>query len=263
MRTLKGNTWLSDPAINVPLNLIKKRSQENEELKEKNLPHDKRLLKIWVQSTFFYENLTGRSSPLPSKLPNKPIPKNKKPIGYYYDHIKTWGSRINIFEYDMVLIPIHLGNHWCMGALNFSAKRIEYYDSLGNSGRDEFYEKMRLYLINEHETKTKKYAPEELPASISNFDVSLTTWTNNDTIDCPKCPKQENGYDCGVFAVRVAEHLSRGAEMTFTQSDMPNYRIQQAYEIATGEMLPYKIFPSNKKSINSKNVEKTINIDSD
>lgn len=28
---------------------------------------------------------------------------------------------------------------------------------------------------------------------------------------------------------------------------MPKYRIQQAYEIATGEMLPYKIFPSEYK----------------
>jgi len=47
MRTLEGNIWLSDPAINGPLFLLKKRSQENQLLKEKNLTHDKSLLKIW------------------------------------------------------------------------------------------------------------------------------------------------------------------------------------------------------------------------
>ena len=35
--------------------------------------------------------------------------------------------------------------------------------------------------------------------------------------------------------------------LVFFQSDMQKYRIQQAYEIATGEMLPYKIFPSEYK----------------
>lgn len=47
MRTLEGNTWLSDPAINGPLYLLKKRSDDNQALKEKNRTHDKSLLKIW------------------------------------------------------------------------------------------------------------------------------------------------------------------------------------------------------------------------
>lgn len=46
MRTLKGNTWLSDPAINGPLYLLKKRSDDNRSLIEKNLTHDESLLKI-------------------------------------------------------------------------------------------------------------------------------------------------------------------------------------------------------------------------
>lgn len=45
---------------------------------------------------------------------------------HLYKRCRKFSKRINnMFEYDMILIPIHLGTHWCMGALNFSAKRIE------------------------------------------------------------------------------------------------------------------------------------------
>lgn len=67
--------------------------------------------------TYFYQSLT----------------KKENTAGYYYKDNLTArncttsrSNDINIFEYDMVLIPINLSeNHWCMGALNFSAKRIE------------------------------------------------------------------------------------------------------------------------------------------
>ena len=76
--------------------------------------------------TYFYQSLT-RKETTNSNNEIVVVP------GYYYNDNLTARNcttskknNINIFEYDMVLIPINLsGNHWCMGALNFSAKRIE------------------------------------------------------------------------------------------------------------------------------------------
>ena len=37
-------------------------------------------------------------------------------------------------------------------------------------------------------------------------------------------PQQMNGSDCGMFACKFAEYISRGAKITFTQDVSLNYR---------------------------------------
>lgn len=39
-----------------------------------------------------------------------------------------------------------------------------------------------------------------------------------------KVPAQTNGCDCGVFALMIAEHLSREAPLTFHQGHMEYFR---------------------------------------
>ena len=40
-----------------------------------------------------------------------------------------------MFSKDYIIIPIHLGMHWCCSVIDFKLKQIRYYDSLhgGNS----------------------------------------------------------------------------------------------------------------------------------
>ena len=49
-------------------------------------------------------------------------------------------------------------------------------------------------------------------------------------------PLQQNGCDCGVFALQFAEHLSRGVPMDFSQIDMPFFRAKIAADIMTGRI---------------------------
>lgn len=50
-------------------------------------------------------------------------------------------------------------------------------------------------------------------------------------------PKQENGFDCGVFACQTLEALSRGEEeFTFSQSNMPQLRKRMIREICDGQL---------------------------
>ena len=56
--------------------------------------------------------------------------------------------QINLFEKDKVIIPVHLGNHWCMAIINFKDKRLEYYDSLG--GGDGGCLKASMILSRKH-----------------------------------------------------------------------------------------------------------------
>ena len=51
------------------------------------------------------------------------------------------------------------------------------------------------------------------------------------------CPKQENGADCGIFACKAAEFLSRDETLKFSQQDMQFYRKLMVYEITKKRLL--------------------------
>lgn len=42
--------------------------------------------------------------------------------------------QVDVFSFDLILLPIHLGMHWCLATIDFNNKQIGYYDSLkGNN----------------------------------------------------------------------------------------------------------------------------------
>ena len=49
---------------------------------------------------------------------------------YDYPRVRRWTSKIDLFSFDKVIIPLHLGNHWALAVINMNRKRIEYYDSM-------------------------------------------------------------------------------------------------------------------------------------
>ena len=52
---------------------------------------------------------------------------------YFEDLVSV---QVDIFAHDLVLLPIHLGTHWCCAAINFGKKQFQYYDSLrGSNGQ--------------------------------------------------------------------------------------------------------------------------------
>ena len=38
--------------------------------------------------------------------------------------------QVDLFAMDLIMIPIHLGMHWCLAVIDVRAKSITYYDSL-------------------------------------------------------------------------------------------------------------------------------------
>ncbi|KAF9392645.1 SUMO1 sentrin specific peptidase 1 [Podila verticillata] len=145
------------------------------------------LPKVHVFSTFFYKTLSESG----------------------YDKVRRWTKKVNVFAMDYLLVPIHCsGNHWTSAVIDMKKKQVEYYDSLlGNSPKCFLI--LRDYLDRESQDKLKK-----------PFDS--TGWENV----CPKdIPRQQNGYDCGVFTCTFIERKSRGmAKFDFSQQHMPLLR---------------------------------------
>ena len=91
---------------------------------------------------------------------------------------------------------------------------------LGNN--TQCLQELKKYLLDEH--LDKKKSPLE----------DLSSWTCDTVKDIPQ---QMNGSDCGMFACKFSEYLSRKKPITFTQDHMPYFRRRMVYEIVSNRLL--------------------------
>lgn len=184
--SLQGSNWLNDNIINFYFELIRERSDAS-----------CRAPRIHIFNTYFYTKLRSAG----------------------YGGVSRWTRKTDIFSFDMILIPIHLSNHWCCAEINMKHRKVIFYDSLCGSS-ETHCRNLLNYIIAEHQDKKK------FPMSHDDWAVS---WPKN-------IPKQHNGFDCGVFACTFAEFRSRGAELSFSQQCIPDLRTRMSFEILAGRL---------------------------
>jgi sentrin-specific protease 1 len=202
IKTLVDGEWLNDQIINYYRLLVQRGSDES-----MSNP------RVWIARTNFYSTLQTHG----------------------YKWVKRWSKSVkqgpgaavrglcaNIFELDLIVVPINLGGaHWCCGAINFKKKRFEVYDSLGG-GPTNFFRLMRNYLMSEWVNNV----------SHRESKLDLSGWT--DFVDF-HAPRQGNGYDCGVFTCQFMVHLSVGGGddmlWDFSQDDGRSIRKQMVRDI--------------------------------
>ncbi|NWR06762.1 SENP1 protease, partial [Paradoxornis webbianus] len=188
IQTLNNLNWLNDEIINFYMNLLMERS------KEKDLPT------VHAFNTFFFTKL--------------------KTAGY--QAVKRWTKKVDIFSVDLLLVPIHLGVHWCLAVVDFRKKTITYYDSMGGIN-SEACRILLQYLKQESLDKKRK-----------EFDTNGWALLSKKS---QEIPQQMNGSDCGMFACRYAECISKDKPINFTQQHMPYFRKRMAWEILHRKLL--------------------------
>lgn len=187
LATLSGLHWLNDNVINYYLQMIVDRSAK-----------DSKYPKTYAFNTFFYTNIVTKG----------------------YASVKRWTRKIDLFSYEVILVPVHLGIHWCMAVIDMVEQKIEFYDSLYD-GNTAVLPALRTYIENESQDKKK-----------TKFDFA--GWTIRQMEDIPR---QKNGSDCGVFSCQFGEWASRRTTPRFTQKNMPYYRKRMVYEIVSKKLL--------------------------
>lgn len=186
INTLLGLNWLNDEIINAYMTLLVLRGKQYCRKR------------VYAFNTFFYPKL--RSSG--------------------YSAIKRWTRKVDIFSHDFLLVPVHLGNHWCLAFIDFATKTISYFDSMGGHSGG-CCNTLLEYLKQESLDKRKQSFGNEGWKLIERTDI----------------PKQHNCSDCGVFACTYAEYLTRPAKFNFKQDDMPYFRKKMIYEIIMKKIL--------------------------
>merc|ERR1719458_2191663 len=116
LQTLEGLNWLNDNIVNFYMAMVEARSTTN-----KNLPS------TYSFSTFFYPRL--------------------QEVGH--QGVARWTRNVDIFSYDLLLMPIHLGMHWCLAAVDLRHMTINYYDSMGGNN-SECLAELNDYLHDEY-----------------------------------------------------------------------------------------------------------------
>ncbi|KAL9624129.1 MAG: hypothetical protein Q9160_001651 [Pyrenula sp. 1 TL-2023] len=127
---------------------------------------------------------------------------------------KLQGARL--LEADLIFFPICEHNHWTLVALFPRDRCVKYYDSMGGVGAT-YTSRLRAFLES-HLGKT-------FNAGEWRFDKGSTP-----------CPQQDNGIDCGVFAVLAAKYLSLNLELTYSAKDIPLQRKIMVGELIKGDL---------------------------
>jgi len=173
MLRLKPGQWLSDDTINFYFELLVDRSKDNE-----NLP------KIAFYNSFFYEMLSES-----------------------YSRVEKFKfKKLVLFDLDILLVPLHLGVHGALGAVDLRKQRIAYYDSMCTRESTPFFGRMKSFLDKRYK---KRYPGKSL--DIDAWEVKMMN-----------VPQQENGNDCGMFMCGFAECVASDRRVDFSQEDIPN-----------------------------------------
>ncbi|KAI9794359.1 MAG: hypothetical protein M1816_005428 [Peltula sp. TS41687] len=194
--------WLNDEIINAYIAMIvdygldKAHAKQNGGQRTARVRDKEATPKFHAFNSFFYSNL-----------------RTKGP-----ESVSRWLKRNNmggkkLLDVEHIFIPINQSSHWTLIVLSPSARRIEYFDSLGGS-KTQFVSQIKALL---------KY---ELKGDYQDKD-----WL----VDNTKSPVQRNGYDCGVFTVTTAKMIMLGIDpMAYSQSDIPMQRRRMMAEMMNG-----------------------------
>lgn len=188
IQTLNHLNWLNDEIINFYMNMLMERS------KEKGFPS------VHAFNTFFFTKL--------------------KTAGY--QAVKRWTKKVDVFSVDILLVPIHLGVHWCLAVVDFRRKSITYYDSMGGIN-NEACRILLQYLKQESVDKKRK-----------EFDTNGWQLFSKKS---QEIPQQMNGSDCGMFACKYADCITKDRPINFTQQHMPYFRKRMVWEILHRKLL--------------------------
>ena len=109
-----------------------------------------------------------------------------------YDGVKRWSKNKDIFECEYLFVPVERAEHWFLVLVCHPGKNgssICILDSAPQSGSyGEVHQHLCSYLTNEWKSKYPSEPPLVIP-------------TSNEL----KTPRQDNGYDCGLFLLHAVE----------------------------------------------------------
>jgi Ulp1 family protease len=137
---------------------------------------------------------------------------------YCYENVKNYHNTTKrrknvtpIFKYNHLYFPINQNaSHWIL--IEFDVKKwvLQVYDPWPNGEAAVWVDRIAQYIADEYWRLYKNECP---------FKDKL-----RDNVVCSSCPKQDNGWDCGVFVCLFGYYLATEQQMSFSAEYVANYR---------------------------------------
>ncbi|XP_056431736.1 sentrin-specific protease 5-like isoform X1 [Gadus chalcogrammus] len=177
LSTLYGQNWLNDQVMNMYGDLVMDSVPEK--------------VNVHFFNSFFYDKLRTKG----------------------YDGVKRWTKNVDIFQKDLLLIPIHLEVHWSLVCVDIPRRAITYFDSQRTLNR-----RCPKHIF-------KYLQAEAIKKQRQDF---LTGWNGFFKMNVGR---QNNDSDCGAFVLQYCKCLALGLPFSFGQQDMPRLRRQMYKEL--------------------------------
>ena len=139
---------------------------------------------------------------------------------HFQKTVLRWQKRnIHVWSVNKLLIPINISNyHWILMVVYPQRGLIEYYNSMPGTG-DMYFSLLVSFL--------KQRAENEHQRNIN--------WI----LEQGECPRQPNGFDCGVYTILNAHFLTEGRGLTmstYTVEEATIFRKKIVYAICMGRI---------------------------
>eukprot|EP00242_Pyramimonas_sp_CCMP2087_P011860 CAMPEP_0198203548 /NCGR_PEP_ID=MMETSP1445-20131203/6855_1 /TAXON_ID=36898 /ORGANISM="Pyramimonas sp., Strain CCMP2087" /LENGTH=309 /DNA_ID=CAMNT_0043874991 /DNA_START=248 /DNA_END=1177 /DNA_ORIENTATION=- len=191
LMTLIPDTWINDEVVNLYTHWMQSTGSS----------------RVHIYSSFFWSRLAST------------------PAGFDYKGVRRWTKKLNVFAFDLLIIPInHNNRHWCLAVVDVTNSTIEYYDSMGSrktgskTGR-LVVAHLERYLECEWEDKRETFRSEEKAGCRDQ------RWRSR-YMTKKRIPRQYDGSSCGIFMLAFAEQRARGMPFPFrfAQEDIDDTR---------------------------------------
>lgn len=131
--------------------------------------------------------------------------------------VKHWmkDATKDLFSKRLLLVPVHLGTHWCLATINFRHHQLCYYDSM-NGTNDRCLQLLKQYIMLFYHLH------------------AISKWSTDFPQDIPQ---QRNHSDCGVFMCMYARQLACSGPFNFSQEDISQIRRHMIIELVLKKLL--------------------------
>lgn len=156
-----------------------------------------------------------------------------------YERAKSFTSRVDVFDSDIVLIPIHARVHWFLVVIQVQSHQslaLHLYDAKYGNRFQGCLNKIQEFLEIEHVRRKG-----------SRLDIPITKVVES------SIPQQTNDNDCGPFLLHIAKCLTFDHAFTFNEKDMPRIRQQLKRELMWKKINTTPIIGSEQSATQVKN----------
>ncbi len=148
---------------------------------------------------------------------------------FSFDRVSRWTANMDVFDYDLLCVPICDGLHWSVVVLYPNLRVAEYRDSL--QSQDRTYEAQRCRPLN--------YVVRwlRIEAAAHGHDERMAETWRKMVLGKERTPQQTGGDDCAFFVCQTVSMLAAGREPSFSMTDVPGIRRRVAMELLQGWVL--------------------------